>query len=83
MLQSGSSKPTVLKANFISLALLAKSNHLISHNSGGLGLGKGGLDTTMLNQAAHEIGKQCGAMLRGATQFGFAMAVTHNACVAI
>ena len=45
------------------------------------GLGEGGADTAVLDEVAHQVGEQRGAMLSGTAQFGFAYAMAHGACV--
>ena len=59
----------------------AEGHHFVRHHARGLGLGEGGADTAVLDEVAHQVGEQRGAMLSGTAQFGFAYAMAHGACV--
>ena len=79
MLQSRGNEPAVLQACSVDLAFFAKCHHLVGHHASGFGLGEGGGDAAVFDQAAHEVVEHAGAMLGSAAQFGFANTVAHGA----
>ncbi len=79
LLQTRGHQAAALERLFLLLAFLAKGDHFIGHHAGGFGFGKGGANFAVFDEAAHEVGKQRGAMLGGAAQFGGSFAVAHGA----
>ena len=66
LLQARSHEPAALYGAVLLLAFFAEGDYFIGHHAGGFGLGEGGADATVFNEAAHEVGEQRGAMLTGA-----------------
>src|ERR1035437_2128006 len=59
-------------------AFLAKGDEFLGDGPRGLGLGEGGGDAFVLDEAANEVGEHRVAMLAGAAQLGRSLQVSHS-----
>ena len=59
-------------------APFAEGHHLLGDDARGLGLGQGGGDFLLLDEAAHQVGEHRVSMLPGAAQLGGSYSVSHG-----
>jgi hypothetical protein len=71
--KSGGGKPAGMEG-----ALLAEGDHFFRHGPGGAGLGQGGGNPPMFNQAGNQIRQHSVPVGTGSAKFGGVLQVTHK-----
>ena len=74
----GRPQPCGGQAAMVQGAPFAEGHHLLGDDACRLGLGQGGGDFLLLDEAAHQVGEHRVSMLPGAAQLGGSYSVTHG-----
>ena len=66
------------EAPIVEGAAFAEGDQFFGDGTGGFGLGQGGCDAFVLNEAANEVGEHCVPVLTGAAQFSGSLEMAHK-----